>query len=221
MYEKLGLDFWVFYKNCELPWNISIHYSLWKYVNTLSISQHFSCLIISIKWIDLCTVHFWLIHDNELNIQEFREFSIFVLINLAAESAALISFGMHYCNTARLFKGKEAKAYSFLFFSSSLFSSTKTISSGPRTVSTTQVGFSSTFFHANGELVRAELNLHGIVPFRKDFYNFPKQCPSILGKFTKTSHFGFIFSLLFVWIYCQTSNLLFAAIESIIFRGSK
>ena len=92
---------------------------------------------------------------------------------------------MHYCNTARLFKGKEAKAYSFLFFSSSLFSSTKTISSGPRTVSTTQVGFSSTFFHANGELVRAELNLRVIVPFRKDFYNFPKQCPSILENLQK------------------------------------
>ena len=92
---------------------------------------------------------------------------------------------MHYCNTARLFKGKEAKAYSFLFFSSSLFSSTKTISSGPRTVSTTQFGFSSTFFHANGELVRAELNLHVIAPFRKDFYNFPKQCPSILENLQK------------------------------------
>ena len=92
---------------------------------------------------------------------------------------------MHYCNTARLFKGKEAKAYSFLFFSSSLFSSTKTISSGPRTVSTTQFGFSSTFFHANGELVRAELNFHVIVPFRKDFYNFPKQCPSILENLQK------------------------------------
>ena len=41
------------------------------------------------------------------------------------------------------------------------------------------------FFHANGELVRAELNLHVIVPFRKDFYNFPKQCPSILEHLQK------------------------------------
>ena len=45
--------------------------------------------------------------------------------------------------------------------------------------------FSSTFFHANGELVRAELNFHVIVPFRKDFYNFPKQCPSILENLQK------------------------------------
>ena len=107
---------------------------------------------------------------------------------------------MHDCNTARLFKGKEAKAYSFLFFSSSLFSSTKTISSGPRTVSTTQFGFSSTFFHANGELVRAELNFHVIVPFRKDFYNFPKQCPSILVNLQKLlirKLFRIFFSLLF------------------------
>ena len=110
-----------------------------------------------------------LILSNELNTKEFRESWIFGSINLAAVSAALIYFEMHHCNTARLFKGKEAKAYSFLFFSSSLFSSTKTISSGPRTVSTTQFGFSSTFFHANGELVRAELNLRVIVPFRKDF----------------------------------------------------
>ena len=41
------------------------------------------------------------------------------------------------------------------------------------------------FFHANGELVRVELNLHVIVPFRKDFYNFPKQCPSILEHLQK------------------------------------
>ena len=160
-------------------------HSLWKYVNTQSIFQYFSCFIILLKWIDLCTIP--LILSHELNIQEFRESWISRLINLAGESAALISFEMHYCNTARLFKGKEAKAYSFLFFSSSLFSSTKTISSGPRTVSTTQFGFSSTFFHANGELVRAELNFHVIVPFRKDFYN-SQTMPIHFGKLTKTSH---------------------------------